>query len=47
MAISDIQKINNNLLAQQDVETAMTTFNPIGIKKRAEYATKDLEEARA
>jgi hypothetical protein len=23
------------------------TFNPIGIKKRAEHATKDLEEARA
>jgi uncharacterized protein YozE (UPF0346 family) len=81
--LSDIKKISNNLLTQQDVETAMTTFdpiwesmtlrdqirlvqvavkqvdydgesgrvtitfNPIGIKKRAEYATKDLEEARA
>jgi uncharacterized protein YozE (UPF0346 family) len=82
-ATSDIKKISNNLLTQQDVETAMTTFdpiwesmtlrdqirlvqvvikqvdydgesgrvtitfNPIGIKKRAEHATKDLEEARA
>ena len=81
--LSDIKKISNNLLTQQDVETAMTTFdpiwesmtlrdqirlvqvvikqvdydgesgrvtitfNPIGIKKRAEHATKDLEEARA
>jgi site-specific DNA recombinase len=82
-ATSDIKKISNNLLTQQDVETAMTTFdpiwesmtlrdqirlvqvvvkqvdydgesgrvtitfNPIGIKRRAEHATKDLEEARA
>jgi hypothetical protein len=74
---------DSRLLTQQDVETAMTTFdpiwesmtprdqinlvhvvvkqvdydgesgrvtitfNPIGIKKRAEHATKDLEEARA
>ena len=81
--LSDIRKISNNLLTQQDVETAMTTFdpiwesmtlreqirlvqvvikqvdydgesgrvtitfNPIGIKKRAEHATKDLEEAQA
>ena len=80
--LSDIKKISNHLLTQQDVETAMTTFdpiwesmtlrdqirliqvvikqvdydgesgrvtitfNPIGIKKRAEHATKDLEEAR-
>lgn len=83
IVLSEIEKINNNLLTQQDVETAMTTFdpiwesmtlrdqirlvqvvikqvdydgetgrvtitfNPIGIKKRAEHATKDLEEARA
>ena len=81
--LSDIKKISNNLLTQQDVETAMTTFdpiwesmtlrdqirlvqvvikqvdydgesgsvtitfNPIGIKKHAEHATKDLEEVRA
>jgi len=80
--LSEIKKISNNLLTQQDVETAMTTFDPIwesmtlrdqirlvqvvvkqvdydgetgrvtitfspiGIKKRAEHATKDLEEAR-
>jgi len=78
----EINKNSNNLLTQQDVETAMTTFdpiwesmtlrdqirlvqvvvkqvdydgetsrvtitfNPIGIKKRAEHATQDLEEAR-
>ncbi len=80
--LSEIKKICNNLLTQQDVETAMTTFDPIwksmtlhdqirlvqvvikqvdydgesgrvtitfipiGIKKRSEHATKDLEEAR-
>ena len=27
--LSDIKKISNNLLTQQDVETAMTTFDPI------------------
>ncbi|MDZ4849967.1 MAG: hypothetical protein SGI77_11835, partial [Pirellulaceae bacterium] len=83
IVLSEIKKISNNLLTQQDVETAMTTFdpiwesmtlrdqirlvqvvvkqvdydgetgrvtitfNPIGNKKRAEHATKDLEEARA
>lgn len=79
--LSEIGKISNHLLTQQDVETAMTTFdpiwdsmtlrdqirliqvvvkqvdydgetgrvtitfNPLGIKKRAEYATKRLAEA--
>ncbi len=81
--LSEIGKISNHLLTQQDVETAMTTFdpiwdsmtlrdqirliqvvvkqvdydgetgrvtitfNPLGIKKRAEYATKRLAEAEA
>lgn len=79
----DIQKLSNNLLTQQDAETALTsfdpiwesmtlreqirliqvvvqrvdydgetgrvtiTFNPIGVKRRAEHATKDLAEAFA
>lgn len=80
--LSELQKISNNLLTQQDVETAMTTFDPIwesmtlreqirlvqvvvkqveydgetgrvtitfdpiGIKRRAEHASKDLAEAQ-